>query len=122
MSTRDASRLRWTVPLIVTVAIAPAIAAVYAWELRARGPIAIDDAYITFSYSKNLATGHGPVYGHGERVEGYSNFLWMVLVAIGLRFQILADPLITARVVAIPFMALLALSTYALARVRAGRV
>jgi arabinofuranosyltransferase len=107
---------------VIVVVVGLALAALFAWEVRAAGPIAIDDAYITFSYSKNLAAGHGPVYGHGERVEGYSNFLWMVLVAIGLRFQLLADPLITARIVAIPFMALLGLSTYALARVRAGRM
>ncbi|HET6146613.1 MAG TPA: hypothetical protein VFH68_03720 [Polyangia bacterium] len=111
-----------TAPVAAGVIVGVALAALFVWELRAAGPIAIDDAYITFSYSKNLATGHGPVYGHGERVEGYSNFLWMVLVAIGLRFQTMADPLITARVVAVPFLVLLALSTYALARVRAGRV
>lgn len=47
------------------------------------GDFRIDDAYITFAYSKNLAGGHGPIYGHDLRVEGYSNFLLMVLAAIG---------------------------------------
>jgi len=116
----------WTRASVAAVALAVAVVlalgVLFAWELRSAGPIAIDDAYITFSYSKNLATGHGPVYGHGERVEGYSNFLWMVLVAFGLLFQRAADPLITARIVAVPFMALLAFATYRLARVRAGRV
>ncbi|UJW29300.1 hypothetical protein L3Q67_29200 [Saccharothrix sp. AJ9571] len=41
-----------------------------------------EDAFITFRYSENLATGNGPVFNIGERVEGYSNFLWMVLAAI----------------------------------------
>lgn len=41
-----------------------------------------EDAFITFRYSENLARGAGPVFNEGERVEGYSNFLWMVLIAI----------------------------------------
>lgn len=44
-------------------------------------PESIDDAYITLRYSKNLILGNGPVFNIGERVEGYSNFSWMVLLA-----------------------------------------
>jgi hypothetical protein len=40
-----------------------------------------DDAYITFRYGRNLAAGVGPVFNPGERVEGYSNFLWMLLMS-----------------------------------------
>jgi arabinofuranosyltransferase len=40
-----------------------------------------DDAYISFRYARNLADGAGPVWNHGERVEGYTNFLWMGLLA-----------------------------------------
>lgn len=40
-----------------------------------------DDAYIGFRYSKNLLEGHGLVFNIGERVEGYTNFLWTVLLA-----------------------------------------
>src|SRR5690606_34668691 len=29
----------------------------------------------------NLAAGHGLVYNVGERIEGYTNFLWTVLLA-----------------------------------------
>jgi arabinofuranosyltransferase len=107
---------------VVTALIVVALAAGFAWQVIGAGPIAIDDAYITFSYSKNLATGHGPVYGHGLRVEGYSNFLWMLLVAVGLLFRIKADPMVTAHWVAVPFMALLAFSTYRLCRLRASRL
>jgi len=43
----------------------------------------IDDAYITFRYAEHLVSGHGLVYNvGGEQVEGYSNFLWMVLLAL----------------------------------------
>lgn len=44
-------------------------------------PESIDDAYITLRYSKNLLIGNGPIFNIGERVEGYSNFSWMALLA-----------------------------------------
>ena len=42
-----------------------------------------DDAYITFRYARNLAEGWGPRFNLGAHapVEGYSNFLWMLLCA-----------------------------------------
>ncbi len=40
-----------------------------------------DDSYITYRYTRNIARGHGPVFNVGERVEGYTNFLWMMLLA-----------------------------------------
>jgi hypothetical protein len=43
-----------------------------------------DDAYITFRYSLNLFKGLGPIYNTGEAVEGYTNFLWMILISSGL--------------------------------------
>jgi hypothetical protein len=46
---------------------------------RAAWFFTIDDAYITFRYSDNLAAGDGPVWNVGEDpVEGFTNFLWMV--------------------------------------------
>ncbi len=41
-----------------------------------------DDAFITFRYVRNLLEGHGLVYNPGERVEGYTNFLWAMLLAL----------------------------------------
>jgi hypothetical protein len=46
-------------------------------------PRAVDDAYIFFRYAENLALGEGPVYNPGERVEGYSSPLWVLLLAVG---------------------------------------
>jgi len=40
-----------------------------------------DDAFISFRYVKNLLEGHGLVFNPGERVEGYTNFLWVMLLA-----------------------------------------
>ncbi|MDP7112692.1 MAG: hypothetical protein QGH45_12050 [Myxococcota bacterium] len=41
----------------------------------------IDDAFISLRYADNLLAGHGLVFNPGERVEGYSNFLWVLLLA-----------------------------------------
>ncbi len=41
----------------------------------------VDDAYISFRYAANLLDGHGLVFNPGERVEGYTNFLWTMLMA-----------------------------------------
>ena len=40
-----------------------------------------DDAFISFRYVRNLVEGHGLVFNIGERVEGYSNFLWVLELA-----------------------------------------
>ncbi len=46
-------------------------------------PWILDDALISFRYADNLAEGNGPVFNVGERVEGYTTFLWVVLLALG---------------------------------------
>jgi hypothetical protein len=50
-----------------------------------------DDAFISFRYARNLIEGHGLVYNPGERVEGYSNFLWTLWCAFGLWVRIPAE-------------------------------
>ncbi len=42
----------------------------------------MDDSYITYRYARNLADGIGPVWNRGEHVEGYTSFLWMLLLAV----------------------------------------
>jgi len=59
-----------------------------------------DDAFISFRYAVNLAQGHGLVFNPGyERVEGYTNFLWVLLLAganrvVGLAPEDVANPLL----------------------------
>ncbi len=62
--------------LAVVVLLAAAAAA--AWVFR----FTQDDAFITYRYARNLARGEGLVFNPGERVEGYTNFLWTVIHAI----------------------------------------
>jgi hypothetical protein len=40
-----------------------------------------DDAFISFVYARNLARHGQLVFNLGERVEGYTNFLWTVILA-----------------------------------------
>lgn len=47
--------------------------------IQVLGAWIVDDAFISFRYASNLLHGYGPVFNPGERVEGYTNFLWTVL-------------------------------------------
>lgn len=63
-----------------------------AFYYRALGSDAIDDAYISFRYAKNLVGGDGLVFNVGERVEGYTNFLWTIILAIFIRLGFEPSP------------------------------
>ena len=41
----------------------------------------VDDALISVRYAENFAQGRGLVFNLGERVEGYTNFLWLMVSA-----------------------------------------
>jgi hypothetical protein len=55
-----------------------------------------DDAYISFVYSRNLAEHGQLVFNLGDRVEGYTNFLWTVLLAGFMKLGV--EPELAARV------------------------
>jgi len=44
-----------------------------------------EDAYIIFRYAENFGHGHGLVFNPGERVEGYTCFLWVLLLGLGVK-------------------------------------
>ncbi len=67
--------------LALFIALPLAMSVVYwAYQLRWVG----DDAFISYRYAQNLVQGQGLVFNPGERVEGYTNFLWTLLIAGGL--------------------------------------
>lgn len=68
----------------------------------------IDEAYISFRYARNWAEGYGPVFNHGERVEGYTNFLTVVLLTIQYKLCPSVDPLSFVKAIGV-FAALLQL-------------
>ena len=76
-----------------------------------------DDAMISLRYAQHLARGDGPVFNVGERVEGFTNPLWMAWMAVGF---VLGLPerasALPALVVAVASAAALALVTKSLAR------
>ncbi len=50
-----------------------------------------DDIFITLRYVQHWLEGHGIVYNPGERVEGYTHFLWLVLLTAAAKMGF--DPL-----------------------------
>ncbi len=69
-----------------------------------------DDAYISFRYAANYLNGDGLVFNAGERVEGYTNFLWTVFMIIGGLLSI--DPTPFAAILGMIFGSLNILITY----------
>lgn len=77
----------------------------------------LDDAFISMKYAANLAQGHGLVWNPGERVEGYTNFLWtLVLVACHLPKLSPTATCLLVQVLGIPILWLCLISTVRLAR------
>ncbi len=76
---RDLARSQ-TSPLPRLVLIAFVFVAHALLYFSALGSDAVDDAYISFRYAQNAILGYGLVFNPGERVEGFTNFLWTVLM------------------------------------------
>ncbi len=101
-------------PLAVVLAVAVLVAFVLqaiTWRFLC------DDAFISFRYAENLGTYGMPVFNVGvdppEHVEGYTNFAWVVLLALGSALGI--DPPTLAPVLTVTSsLALLVLSVFLL--------
>ncbi|MEU6641303.1 hypothetical protein ABZ863_02020 [Saccharomonospora sp. NPDC046836] len=83
----------------------------------------VDDAFITFRYSANLAEGNGPVWNVGDDpVEGFTNFAWMIWHALFVSFGF--DPALVAKVtslvIAVGTLAMLLRATEGAGRIVAG--
>lgn len=80
-----AMRVRKPVRAVILIILA-VLAIRWGWSLL----WASDDAYISFRYAENLVRGHGLVFNPGERVEGYTDFLWTLIAAVAIACK--ADP------------------------------
>jgi len=69
-----------------------------------------DDAFISFRYAQNLISGRGLVYNTGERVEGYSNFLWTLMIALFMYFG--KNPVIVSRTLSVFFYLLMTVTVH----------
>ena len=58
-----------------------------------------DDAFISYRYVKNFINGHGLVFNPGERVEGYTNFLWIIILSIFARLGL--DVIIVSKILGV---------------------
>lgn len=70
----------------------------------------VDDAYISYRYARNLVDGHGLVFNPGERVEGYTNFLWVMMTALGMQAGL--DPVHLTKVLCFAFSAMTLIVLY----------
>jgi len=73
---------------VVLFLLAVLIYAARVWWMDDGRYVLYDDALISFRYAHNLANGHGLVFNPGQRVEGYTNFLWVILLAGGMRLGV----------------------------------
>lgn len=106
------ARVPWGAIAVLLLAVAFAW---HAWSLQ----FTQDDAYISLRYARNLVEGEGLVYNPGERVEGYSNFTWTLLLALFLKLG--APAVETSRMLGILFGVLSVLAAGKLARSLEGR-
>src|SRR5687767_9047436 len=68
--------------------------------LRSAWAFTTGDAFITLRYSRHLAEGHGIVWNVGEApVEGYSNFLFVLIGAAALATGV--DPVLCFKVLSV---------------------
>src|SRR5262245_59878210 len=79
----------------LTRTLSPAVLWIPAVALLAYGcyyfmTFTLDDPFISFRYADNLAHGRGLVFNPGERVEGYSNLTWVLLMSVFARLGL--DP------------------------------
>lgn len=98
---------RYTSLFLLLAAAALIIGLAGAWALR----WVCDDSFITFRYVDNLLDGKGLVYNAGERVEGYSHFLWLCLL-IPLRAAGMELPAAAQALGLVCFAALLCLAAW----------
>jgi arabinofuranosyltransferase len=59
----------------------------------------VDDSYIGYRYATNLVRGQGLVFNSGERVEGFSNFLWILILAVLVKLGM--NPIISSKILGI---------------------
>src|SRR4051812_17012174 len=78
----------------------------------------IDDAYISFRYARNLDAGRGLTFNPGEHVEGYTNYLWTLLLAGAFRVGL--SPEGFSYVLSVASTGVAALATIRIGRVLSG--
>lgn len=103
---------RHHVVLLLCLCLAWLGVAAHAWSTE---DVVVEDAAISFAYARNLAEGEGLVaIPGGERVEGYSNPLWVALLAPPYKLGV--SPFTAARCLGLLFGVLCLPLAYAVTR------
>jgi len=76
----------------------------------------IDDTYISLRYARNLTSGHGLVFSTdgSKPIEGYTNFLWIILESILFKITFLKNVLLGIKIIGILFGTGIVILTYKL--------
>ena len=106
----DSRHRIWLLPLIVLALLS---AGLYFYHYIP------DDTFITLRYARNVARGDGFVFNEGVRLEGYTNFLWLILLSSAARIGLPLLP--TARALSLLFSLALLWATFAVSRDMARR-
>ena len=77
-----------------------------------------DDSFISFRYARNLAEGMGLVFNEGEYVDGYSNFLWTILMSAFIKLGF--SPLPVSKILGAVFGVATILSAWIFSKKRLG--
>jgi len=80
---------------IIISLLAIIISIIYSYKLKWLG----DDIFIALRYVQNFVAGDGLVYNIGEKVEGFTDFLWLMLISLFSKFNF--NPLTTTQVLGI---------------------
>lgn len=73
-----------------------------------------DDTFITLRYARNVARGDGFAFNRGERIEGYSNFLWLIILVFAEKIGL--PLLVTSRVLSLLCSVAILVLAYAASR------
>ena len=95
---------KFILPFLITVLVC------IAWMNR----FVQDDAFISFRYAENFANGYGLVWNPGERIEGYTNFLWTI--TIGFLMSLGVEPVISSFILGIVLFSISLIFCYKIAR------
>lgn len=79
-----------------------------------------DDSYIIFRYAQNFANGQGPIFNLGQKVEGYTSFLWVVLLAGATRVSV--NPVLASKILGLLFNLAALAAGYFLARLLGRKI
>ena len=76
-----------------------------------------DDSYIIFRYAQNLVNGLGIVFNTGQKVEGYTSFLWVLALAGATKLSV--DPILASKALGLLLNLSILLAGYFLCRLMA---